>query len=125
MKLVEWVLRIAVFGTFTGHGTLALLGNESWLPYLGSVGIHGSLATQAMFIIGVIDLIIAFNVLIKPSKYLLIYAFIWAFCTALIRPLSGESWLAFVERAANWGAPLALYLLLFLKNKREPNSGDD
>jgi hypothetical protein len=118
MTLTTWILRIAVFGTFAGHGTIALMGNEHWLPYLEIVGIEGSLAYQVMFVIGVIDLLVAFSTIVRPSKYVLIYASVWAFTAALARPLSGESWLGFVERAANWAAPLALYTLLYLKSKK-------
>ena len=113
MRIAKWVLRIAVFGTFAGHGIIALMGNEHWLPYLNIVGINGDIAYQVMFGIGVIDITVALSTLLRPSKYLLIYACIWAFAAALARPLAGESWLQFVERAANWGAPLALYLLLY------------
>ena len=116
-KLATWALRIGVFGTFCGHGTIALMGNEKWLPYLGLVGIEGPIAYQVMFVIGIVDWAVAVSTLIKPSKYILIYAVIWAFCAALARPLAGESWLAFVERAANWAAPLALYAILFVDAK--------
>ena len=119
-KLVPWILRVGVFGTFSGHGTIALMGNEKWLPYLGLVGIEGPLAYKAMFVIGIIDWIVALVALIKPSKYVLIYAVIWAFLAALARPLSGESWLQFIERAANWAAPLALYILLFIDVRNLP-----
>jgi len=37
---------------------------------------------------------------------------VWGFWTALVRPLVGEPIWDFVERWANWGAPLALYLLM-------------
>ena len=118
MQKVIWILRIGVFGTFLGHGIVALSGNEGWLPYLEFVRIEGPVALQAMMVIGVMDILVAFSTLVKPSRYVIIYAIIWAFCTALIRPLSGESWLAFVERAANWAAPLALYTILFWESKR-------
>ena len=116
-KLATWALRIGVFGTFCGHGTLALMGNARWLPYLGIVGIEGDMAFKVMFVIGIIDWVVAVVTLIKPSKYVLIYAAIWAFSAALVRPLVGESWLAFVERAANWAAPLALYAIQFVDTK--------
>jgi hypothetical protein len=118
MKLVAWVLRVVVFGTFLGHGIFALLGNEHWMPYLGVVGITGEGAYQVMFVIGIIDLIVAVSMLLRPSKVVVAYACTWAFATALARPLSGESWLEFLERAANWGAPMALYLVLYWKNHK-------
>jgi hypothetical protein len=36
---------------------------------------------------------------------------IWGFWTALVRPIVGEPIWDFVERFANWGAPLALLAL--------------
>ncbi|GJM30349.1 MAG: hypothetical protein DHS20C17_29840 [Cyclobacteriaceae bacterium] len=120
-KLAIWVLRAGIFGTFAGHGTLALMGNEKWLPYLELVGISGSIAFKVMFIIGIIDWVVALSVILRPSKYILMYAFIWALCTALVRPLSGEPWLAFVERGANWAAPLALYFTLYPIKERLVN----
>ena len=32
------ILRIGVFGTFLGHGLVALQGNPAWIPYLTTVG---------------------------------------------------------------------------------------
>ena len=125
-KLVPWILRIGVFGTFSGHGTIAMVGNEKWLPYLGLVGIAGPLAYKAMFVIGIVDWIVALVALMRPLKYVLIYAVIWAFLAALARPLSGESWLQFIERTANWAAPLALYVVLFTDLGRiTSNSGKE
>jgi hypothetical protein len=115
-KLLYWTLRIGVFGTFSGHGTIAIYGNEKWLPYLALAGIEPPAAFNAMFVIGIADWMVALITLLRPSRYILIYAVIWAFATALARPLSGEPWLAFVERAANWAAPLALYFMLYSGN---------
>jgi len=68
-----------------------------------------------------VDILVALVVLIKPNKYVLFYAIFWAFATALIRPISGEPFLEFIERSANWAAPLALLLLLrTLQNNKEP-----
>ncbi len=36
---------------------------------------------------------------------------IWGFVTATLRPLSGEPFAELIERAGNFGAPLALLLL--------------
>jgi hypothetical protein len=65
-----------------------------------------------MTIIGVVDVIIAVGTLLRPNKAILIYAACWAFATALMRPVAGGFFLDFVERAANWATPLALYFWL-------------
>jgi hypothetical protein len=112
---VEWVLRVGVFGTFLGHGLMAVAVNPGWIPYLTTLGISAGQARIIMPIIGSIDVVVALWVLLKPNKYVILWAVFWAFATALIRPISGELFLAFVERAANWAVPLALYFYKFGK----------
>jgi hypothetical protein len=114
-SLVTWVLRIGVFGTFLGHGLVAIGVNPAWIPYLAIFGLSVEQIKTLMPIIGSLDIIVAFWVLLKPNKYVLWWAFFWAFSTALIRPISGEPIFAFIERAANWAAPIALYFLSFHK----------
>jgi len=119
IKKVEWILRIAVFGTFLGHGVFALLGKQSWISYFTSVGISESAAIFLLPLIGALDVLVALFALIKPIRVVLIWATLWAFATALIRPISGEPIWDFVERAANWAAPLALLYLRGLPKKLE------
>lgn len=112
-KLVNWVLRIAVAGEFVGHGMLAMGGKADWVGWLQKFGVaDAALATNLLFMIGLIDVTAAVIMLIKPFPAILLGATFWAFWTALVRPLVGVGWLDFVERSANWGAPLALLLLL-------------
>ena len=108
----EWVLRIGIFGTFLGHGVFALLIKQSWLHYFTVVGISEATAKTLLPLIGLIDITVAVFVLFLPIKLVLIWATVWAFTTALIRPISGEPIWDFIERWANWAAPLALFLLL-------------
>lgn len=114
---IEWILRIAVFMTFLGHGLVALNDNTHWFSYLETVGFSKEISKNLLMYIGTLDIIVAFIVLIKPYKYIVLWAIIWAFSTALIRPITGESILVFIERGANWGAPLALFYLLKYKFK--------
>lgn len=111
-KNPEWILRIGIAGEFLGHGAFALMIKESWLPYFTSIGISQSIAVSLLPIIGITDMLVAIIVLIKPIKIILLWASLWGFITALIRPISGEFFSAdffdFIERFANWAAPLAL-----------------
>lgn len=117
-KKIEWVLRLAVFGEFLGHGVLALQGKTAWIGWIGQLtGVSTQLATQLLFFIGLIDLLVAVTVLIKPLKPVLIWAAIWGFWTALLRPIVGEAIWDFIERWTNWGAPLALFFLLNVKEE--------
>ena len=60
-------------------------------------------------LIGTMDVAVALVILIKPVRPVLLWAAFWGFWTALVRPLVGQSVLDFIERFANWGAPLALF----------------
>lgn len=117
VKYLEIVLRIGIFMTFLGHGVLAVNGKLNWIPYLEVVGIPHELAQKLIVIIGYLDIIVASVVLFKPYKVVVIWAAIWAFSTAVIRPVSGEPIWDFVERGANWAVPLCLFILLKYKNK--------
>ena len=104
----EWILRVGVFGTFLGHGILALGVKQGWIPYFTKIGFEASTATALLPLIGLLDIAVAFTVLLYPIRIVLMWAAVWVFATALIRPITGEPIWDFVERAANWAAPLAL-----------------
>lgn len=112
-KLVTWVLRVAVCGEFLGHGVFALQGKKAWIGWIEQLlPVDAGTAAQLLTLIGVADLLVAAIVLIRPVKAVLFWAVVWGFWTALVRPVVGEPIWDFVERSANWGAPLALLLLL-------------
>ena len=105
----SWILRISVAGEFVGHGLLAINGKQDWIGWISKM-IHVDIptATTLLLLIGISDLIVAAIVLIKPVLPILLWAVLWGFWTALVRPLVGVGWLDFIERWTNWGAPLAL-----------------
>ena len=111
-KNVQWVLRIAVAGEFIGHGVFALQGKKDWIGWFANFGVSDpGLAAQLLFLIGLMDIALAILILIKPVRAALLWMALWGFWTALLRPLVGMPIWDFVERWANWGAPLALLLL--------------
>ncbi len=112
-KLIEWVLRISVAGEFIGHGVFALQGKKDWIGWFAQFGISDpSTATTLLFIIGLMDIALAVLILIKPMRLALLWMVFWGFWTALLRPIVGMPVWDFVERWANWGAPLALLLMV-------------
>ena len=125
-KKIEWILRIGVAGEFLGHGVFAVLGKADWIKWISQMAnVDTGVATTMLTVIGILDVIVAIIVLIKPVKPVLLWAALWGFWTALVRPLVGNTadifslsspWLDFIERFANWAAPLALYF--FYKNKK-------
>ena len=82
IKKVEWILRIAVFGTYLGHGVLALQLKPSFLELIeGMSGITGTLAENLLYTIGVIDIMTAILAIVYPFRLLLIWATLWGFLT--------------------------------------------
>lgn len=111
-KRIEWVLRIAVAGEFFGHGVFALQGKKAWVEWFSLFGVaDAGLATTLLFFIGLMDVTLAVLILLKPVRAALLWMAFWGFWTALVRPIVGDPVWDFVERWANWGAPLALLLL--------------
>lgn len=109
IKKIDWILRIAVFGTYLGHGVLALQLKPSFLTLIeGMSGISGQLAENLLVTIGVIDIITAILAIVYPFRLLLIWATAWSFLTAVARPVSGDPVWDFIERWPNVAAPLAL-----------------
>lgn len=114
-----WALRIGVAGEFLGHGVLALQGKADWIGWFANFGISDvSTATTLLMLVGIMDVIVALVVLTKPVKPILLWAIFWGFWTALVRPIVGQPIWDFIERFANWGAPLALYFLLQMKEDK-------
>jgi hypothetical protein len=112
-KLINWVLRIGVAGEFLGHGVFALEQKADWVKWTGQLlGTNPEVSGQLIFIVGIMDIIVALIVLFRPIPIVLLWATFWGFWTALVRPLVGMPVWDFVERFANWAAPLALLLMM-------------
>lgn len=127
-KVLEWGLRIAVAGEFVGHGIFAtgffpnlahgksiyfIAQKAQWVGWIQKFGISdAALAAKILLAIGLVDLLLALIVLIRPIRPLLLWMALWGLWTALVRPLVGEPFWDFVERWANWGSPVALWYVL-------------
>lgn len=112
-KKVEWILRVAVAGEFIGHSFFALQGRATWVEWFSIFGISDpQTATTLLWLVGLLDIVLAALILIKPVRIALLWMAFWGFWTALMRPIAGESVFEFVERSTNWGAPLALLLIV-------------
>ncbi|MEK7596189.1 MAG: hypothetical protein AAB564_01410 [Patescibacteria group bacterium] len=111
-KFIEWVLRISIAGEFIGHGVFALQGKKDWISWFSKFGVSDAgTAAQLLFIVGITDIALAILILIKPIRLALLWMAFWGFWTALLRPIVDMPVWDFMERWANWGAPLALLLL--------------
>lgn len=106
-RVLELILRVGVAGCFIGHGAFGIIGKEGWLPYFTVFGVPESWAWFLMPVVGSVDIAIGTVALLTPRPWVLAYAAGWAIFTALLRPLAGESVFETLERAGNYGIPLA------------------
>ena len=111
-KSVEWILRVGVAMDFLGHGMVGFGRPVPWASYFGVVGIGHHTAFGLMPWVAIMDVTMALMALIAPIRVFVIFMAAWAFWTAILRPLAGESFWEAVERAGNYGAPLAFFLVL-------------
>jgi hypothetical protein len=115
---VHIALRMASAMCFIGHGAFGIITKPIWCNYFAVFGIGHDLAYRLMPVLGTVDILMGLSLLFYPSRAVLIWLVGWGAATALLRPLSGESVGEFIERAGNYGAPLALLLLSGLQPLR-------
>lgn len=105
------ILRIGAALCFIGHGAFGFITKAAWLPYFAVAGIPASWAWRMMPLIGAVDVLAGMAVLFAPRRLPILYMTVWAAWTALLRPLAGESVFEAIERAGNYGVPLAFLML--------------
>jgi hypothetical protein len=110
LRLIHWIFRVAFLMEFVGHGAFGIIGKAAWVPYFGVMGISEPMAWRLMPIIGAIDISLGIVTFLRPMRGLILYGSIWGLWTALLRPLSGEPFWETLERAGNYGVPLAFLL---------------
>lgn len=109
---LAWVLRLGVAGEFVGHGWVGTGRPAAWLPFFQVFGFSPDFAYAMMPLIGAWDIGVGLLMLALPMRWLLIWTAVWGLFTAFLRPLAGQGWWEFLERAGNYGVPLALLLLV-------------
>ena len=110
-----YILRIASAMCFIGHGAFGIITKAIWCNYFAVFGIGHDAAYTLMPYVGTIDICFGLIILFYPLRIVVAWLVIWGFITAMLRPLSGEPFSEFIERAGNYGAPLALLLLTSTK----------
>ena len=106
-----WTLRVGAALCFIGHGAFGVLTKPAWVPYFAVAGIGHATAFRLMPLVGIVDIVLGVLTLVRPRPALVVYLACWALWTAALRPLAGEPGWETVERAGNYGVPLALLLL--------------
>ncbi len=108
---IHYTLRVAAAMCFIGHGTFGIITKAIWCNYFAVFGIDKVHAYQLMPVLGTVDILLGLVLLFKPVRAIAVWLVIWGMVTASCRPLSGEPFAEFIERAGNYGAPLAMLVL--------------
>jgi len=108
---LHYTLRLAIAMCFIGHGAFGIITKPIWVNYFAVFGIGHDLAYRLMPVLGSADILLGIIMLVYPLRAIAVWLVIWGMVTALLRPLSGEPFAEFIERAGNFGAPLALLIL--------------
>ena len=96
---------------FIGHGAFGITTKPIWCNYFAVFGIGHDLAYKLMPVAGSFDILLGIITIIYPIRAVALWLVIWGLVTASLRPLSGEPFAELIERAGNFGAPLALLIL--------------
>lgn len=110
---IYYTLRIASAMCFIGHGAFGIITKAIWCNYFAVFGIGHDAAYALMPYVGTMDICMGLLILFYPLRIVFGWLVVWGTITALLRPLSGEPFAEFIERAGNYGAPLALLLLTY------------
>jgi hypothetical protein len=113
---VKICLRIVVFLLFIGHGLLNIIEKKSLLDQYSAIGFSN--VSNVAHIIGSIEILAAFSVLIRPLSAVLLIFFVWKMLSEMFYP----HWelFEFIERGGSYGTILALWFAtreLKLNNK--------
>jgi hypothetical protein len=108
---LHWLFRIGVFMEFVGHGAAGWAMKPAWAKYFMVFGFNEPTAYALMPVVGTIDVALGILGLVSPRRWALLYCAAWGLMTAMLRPLAGESFWEVLDRAGNYGGPLAFLIL--------------
>jgi len=108
---VHWILRITAAMCFIGHGAFGVITKPSWVAFFQALGFSEPIAYRLMPIIGTNDIMVGLFVLLSPCRIVLAWMTGWAFFTSFLRPVAGQGYWEVIERAGNYGVPLAFLVM--------------
>ncbi|HKQ18397.1 MAG TPA: hypothetical protein VJW75_01495 [Candidatus Eisenbacteria bacterium] len=113
LRLSGSILRIAIALALIGHAGLGVFQRKAGLLEMyAKVGLPSSVEGIPLAVaIGWFELALAAAVLIKPFRTLLVFVCVYKVMMGLLHPASGAYWWEFIERGADYMAPIALILV--------------
>jgi hypothetical protein len=108
---LHWLFRLGILMEFLGHGLAGLSLKEGWIRYFAVFGFDRPAILTLMPIVGTIDISLGILGFVSPRRWALVWCAFWGLMTATLRPLAGESFWEILDRAGNFGGPLAFLVL--------------
>lgn len=114
-----WVWRITIGTTFAAHGLEALWHHPVFIDYLISAGdrlldveVAESTAAYFLSVIGVMDLFLAAQIILRRWRWVVLYMGLWGLITASGRMVHFglDAWFEVTLRLVHVGVPLALFI---------------
>lgn len=96
---------------FIGHGAFGIITKQLWCNYFAVFGIGEEMSYRLMPFVGTFDIMMGILMIVYPMRIVPGWLVFWGIFTALLRPLSNEPFAEFIERAGNYGIPLAMLFL--------------
>ena len=84
-----------------------------WLDYFAVLGIGEQAVAdlRLFYVVSWFEIALGLAVLFKPARGLLVFVCTYKVGTELLRPMAGEPWWEFIERAGSYVAPVALIVV--------------
>lgn len=111
-KKLFYTFKISIAMCFIGHGAFGIITKQIWCNYFAVFGIGQEMAYKLMPFVGSFDILMGIIMLVYPMRIVPAWLVFWGIFTALLRPLSHEPFAEFIERAGNYGVPLAMLILV-------------
>ncbi len=115
-RRLDIALRVTLFLLLFGHGWLAAVDHDAkqvWIHQHATAGLSELrvLGLDSLQLSGWLEMAMGLFVLIRPSRGFLLVVFGYKVATELLWPIDGHLWFEFIERAGDYFAPLALFVL--------------
>jgi hypothetical protein len=109
-RAVHWILRLTTVLLLLGHGALGCIVDKPMFRIQYSLlGLPGASVEP---LVGGFECLLAFAVLLRPDRRLLLAIVVWKLATEALCPMAGSPLWVWVEHGGSYAAPLALAFLV-------------
>lgn len=117
---LSWILRVTTTSLLVGHAGLLLTAHQSlWISQFALFGQTSNEALTLLPFVAWFEIALGVVVLVKPIPVVLLFICLWKIVVEILRPLTGDTVWAVLERSGSYAAPLVLCFLI-IWSQQEP-----